>query len=87
MRRSKELKIDAVRALAELQEKERLQKVAEAEEREILDGAQLQVDQLCEQYGLYCGAIISPDDISSIVKLMVEKQDNVTIKAKFFFNE
>jgi hypothetical protein len=87
MRKSKEIKIEAIKALAELQEKERQQIKAEAEEREVIEGAENQLTQLCEENGLFCGVILTPDDIAGIVKLMCESKDNIKIKAKMYFTD
>lgn len=87
MRKSKETKIEQLKALAKLQEIEKVALQAEEDEKKLLERIENEINELCDQNGLFWGVIISPDDMSGIVKLMVQEKENVKIKGKLYFTD
>ncbi len=71
-------------------ELERLQAEAEAElaaEKRLLEEKEETINQLCKEDDLYCGVILSPDDIIAIVAMAMKVQGNIKIPFKLYYNE
>ena len=81
------IKKEADRALEKVKEVEELVRRAEEEDKQLIGSVAGNIDQLCSEKGLFCGVILTLEDVVSIIRLMIEKQENVKIKYNLYFEE
>jgi hypothetical protein len=70
-----------------LREIETLKAEAEAEEKAKMDSVQNQIDEIFSENDMFCGIILTWEDIASIVRLALETKENVRIPYRLYFNE
>lgn len=87
MRKSKEVKLEVERAIERLKECEVLAREAEKEENGRVDAAREQIMQICSKENLFCGMILSTEDIAGIVKLAIGSKEHVKIPFNLYFND
>lgn len=85
MTKSKTVKLEALKALAHLQELELLAKEAEIEEANIITQSTEQIDEICTKNSMYCGVVITPESLTEIVNQMIVKGGNVRVKYNLYF--
>lgn len=88
-RKSRTVKQEADQILERLKEVQELQQLAEQEEKEILEATQEQIKTLCEDNNLFCGIIITTDDLLTIVKtkLSIDPKDSIRIPFRLYYND
>lgn len=86
-RKSKAVINELRKAQERLKEIEALKAKADEEEKELLEEAFKQIDSVCEQKGLFCGAILSAQDVAKIVELAIQSKESIKIKYNLFFND
>jgi hypothetical protein len=87
IRRSKD-KIATVKAMQkqlELVEAE-AQKAIE-QEKQLLKETEEAINLICENEDLFCGVILTHDDVLQIVDLAIKTKENIKIPFKLYFNE
>ena len=79
----------AEEALAKQQEVEQLVIEAEEEERAILDRTKESIENLCNADNLFCGVVITTEDIMMLLrqKLSIGKDENIKIPFHIYFND
>lgn len=85
-RRSKEKKnvAEAMRKQLERIEAEAQQEL-ESEIR-LLEEKTNEINTLCAEEELFCGIIITPDDVLQIIKIAIETKENIKIPFRLYFN-
>lgn len=71
-------------------ELERLQaekELADQQEQELIDNTKKAIDGECEEAGLYCGVILTPEDVLAIVQLAIQTKENIKIPYNLYFKE
>ena len=80
-------KLDSDNALLKLKEVEELAKEAEKEEAENKERIVQDINNICSTSNLFCGIILTPDDILKIVQLAIESKENIKIPFQLYFND
>lgn len=78
---------EADRALEKVREVEELVQRAEQEESQLAASVSETIDRLCMDKGMFCGVILTLQDVVNILQLMYEKRENVKIKYNLYFEE
>jgi precorrin-6B methylase 1 len=79
------------KALAERTRKqlERIEAEAQQElesEKRLLEETEQKINSLCEGDSLFCGIILSPEDILHVVGMAMKTKENIKIPFKLYFN-
>lgn len=64
-----------------------LLKLAEQEEKEILETVEKTINELIEANEIFCGVVLSPQDLGKIVELAASSKENIRIPYRLYFNE
>ena len=83
--KSRTTKKELQKAALRLKEIQEMNELAEAEDQATLKKAEDNINELCEASGLTCGIIITPDDLPSLVKMMIDKKGSVAVPFKIWF--
>ena len=87
MRKSKLVKQEAEKLVAKLKEIEVLAAEADMEESAKMEVARHTIDSVCEKDNIFCGVILSREDIMNIISLAIETQESVKIPFNLYFND
>lgn len=60
---------------------------AVAEEKQMLEDTEKAITEIADGKELFCGVILTPDDITAIVSLALKAKDNIKIPFKLYFKE
>ncbi len=74
---------DAAAALNKLEEE---RKLAIEEEAKSIEELKQNIDDLCKEKDVFCGIILTLDDITNIIKLAVQTQENIKIPYNIYNN-
>lgn len=66
---------------------ERLAQEAEQEEKNLLETTTNQITELSENSGLFCGVILSKQDLVAIIELALRTNEAVKIPFRLYFKE
>jgi len=86
-RKSKEVRSEAVKAAEKFKELETLLKEAELEEKNKLEDVEKQITDLAAANGMFCGMILTAQDILNIVDLALKTRETIKIPFKLYYNE
>ncbi len=75
---------EAMRKQLERVEAEAQQEL-EAEKR-LLEETEMKINEICTEEDLFCGIILTTEDILQIVKIGIEQKENVKIPFRLYFN-
>jgi hypothetical protein len=78
---------DKIKKLTE--ELEKLHKEADQEFEEklkFLESLEKEVNEICEKNNVFCGVILTSEDILQIIELAMKTKENIKIPFKIFFN-
>ena len=62
-------------------------KTAADQDKELIEKVSKQIEDLCEEHGLFCGMFLGVEDLTQITKLMFESKENVYIKFHLYFKD
>ena len=60
---------------------------AMAEEKQMLEDTEKAIADIAAGKELFCGVILTPDDITAIVSLAIKTKENIKIPFRLYFNE
>ena len=86
-RKSKKLNREKITAAKRLEEMQRMEEEAIKEEQKIISDAEKQIKQICENAGLFCGAILTPEHLGGIVQLAVTSKETIQLPFTLYFKE
>jgi hypothetical protein len=69
---------------------ERIQAEAEQEllaEKRLLEEVEASINEICEREDLYCGIILTPQDVMQIVDLAMQSKENIKIPFRLYYKE
>ncbi len=78
---------EAEKAAQKLREAEELLKLAQEEDQRKRDSVKSGIDAACQSNDLFCGVILTPEDIPGIIRLMIQTGENVKIGYSLYYNE
>lgn len=84
---AKKVKEEADKIVEKLKEIELLAHAADLEESAKTECTRLAVNALCEKENMFCGIILSVDDILNIVRIAIEKNDSIKIPFNLYYND
>ena len=88
MKRKVKTLTDQARAKVEqLKEIEELLKLAQEEEKEKIEDVTKQINKLCEDNNLFCGVILTTDDLISVIRMAIQSKENVTIPFRIYVKD
>jgi hypothetical protein len=74
-------------AEARMKEVEELLKLSEAEEVELMTSTETFIEKTATDANLFCGIILTRQDVLNIVSLAMETKENIRIPFKLYFND
>jgi len=86
-KKSKTIKSELNKTIEKLKEAEALLKEAELEETTKLETLRKQIDVESEKIDVFCGVILTPDDIAAIIKMAIISKDSIKIPYQLYYNE
>jgi hypothetical protein len=75
------------KALKKVEEIERLVKEAEDEEKAMVGRAEQQIQAVADGVNMFCGVILSQQDVTAVVDLALKTGESVKIPFKLYFKE
>ena len=75
------------KALKKVEELEQLAKEAEAEEKAMIENAEKQIQTVADSVNMFCGVILSRQDIVAVIDLALKSGESVKIPFKLYFKE
>jgi hypothetical protein len=70
-----------------LEEIKKLLEIAKQEEQDKLENATTQVQQICDENDIFCGVILTTDDLLGIIRLMIDSKENIKIPFRIYLKE
>jgi hypothetical protein len=87
MRKIKVVYNEKKQLLEKVAELERLQAEAEAEEKQKIESATSSIETIASDIEMFCGVILSQQDIVAVVDLALKTGEPVKIPFKLYFKE
>lgn len=87
MRKTKTLKSEMDKITARLSEIQKLAEEAKLEETHKIEGMKVSINEICETENVFCGIILTPEDVISIVQLAIISKENVKIPYNLYFDD
>ena len=86
-RKTKKINNEKLEARKRLEEIERLEQEAQAEETTKVQVIEQSIAKICAENEMFCGIILTPKDILAVVELAMKSGENVRIPFKLYFND
>lgn len=86
-RKSKTIKKEHEDLLAKTKEVEELLTLSIEEETKKVNDTKEAIDTVLKDTGLFCGIILTPQDVFEIIRLMIQTQENVKIGYNLYFED
>jgi polysaccharide deacetylase 2 family uncharacterized protein YibQ len=77
-------KLEAQKKLAEI---ERLELEAQQEEKNILETAAKNIENVCTLNNLFCGVILTHEDLITVLQMALKSGEQIKIPFRLYFNE
>jgi hypothetical protein len=87
MRKIKVLTEEAKKQVEKLKETEELIKLARQEELDKLESITKQIQEICVKNDVFCGVIITIEDLLSIIRIAVESKEAVHVPFRIYIKE
>jgi DNA-binding protein H-NS len=86
-RKKKEITEEKIKAAQKLQELQKLEEDAAAEEEKLLEDTREAIETTAKNAGMFCGVILTPEDLGNVVALAAKSGENVRIPFRLYFKE
>lgn len=86
-RKSKKVREAAEDTARRLQEMNELLVLAEQEEKQLLDDTEKSINEIAVKNNLFCGVILTHEDLISVLRLALQTNESIKIPFKLYFNE
>lgn len=86
-RKTKKINIEKLEAKKRLEEIEKLEQEAQAEEISKVQSIEQSITKICTDNEMFCGIILTKQDILAIVEIAMQSGENVKIPFKLYFND
>lgn len=83
----KKVTLELQNAADSVKELEETIRAVEAEEKADFDNVNEQINTICKDHNYFCGVILNPKDVLSIVELMFEKKGPIKVQFVLYPNE
>lgn len=75
------------KAQQELEAAEKELKEEEEAEKALFKEIASKITKICDDNNMFCGAVLTADDIATIVSLAIQAKENIKIPFRLYFNE
>ena len=86
-KKRKEILSEMEEARKRLEEIERLAKEEENESIKLLEDTNTQIENIIKERDLFCGVVLTKEDVIQIVSLIIDTKENITIPFKLYFKD
>ncbi len=86
-KKRKEILSEMEEAKKRLEEIERLAEEEKQESINLLEETSKQIENIAKEKDLFCGVILTKDDILQIVSLAIDTKENISIPFKLYFKD
>lgn len=86
-RKSKKIISDFNQLIEKVKQTEQLLKESEKEELDLVENIRTQINQISESNNLFCGIILTIEDITNIIKVAIESKDQIKIPFQLYYND
>ena len=86
-RKIKVLAKEAEEQVKKLEEIQELLKLAQQEEADKIESVIKQIEALCKQNDVFCGVILTVDDLLAVVKMAIQSKENIEIPFRIYIKE
>lgn len=76
-----------INAKQAVEEAQKAEEEAIAEENQFIENIKSDIENVCKQHNVFCGVILSSQDILAIVDLAIKSKDNIKIPFQIYFLE
>lgn len=87
MRKSKLIAAQVDKALVEFRRVNKAKEQAEATEALVLENTKAAIDELCKKEDLYCGVILSKEDLVAVLQIMLATNEQVKIDFRLYHKD
>lgn len=86
-KRSNEIRKEREEASKKLLELQRIEEEARKKEEQLLADVTSKINEICDEENIFCGVVLTTEDLLEIVRLAIAKNENITIPFRLYFNE
>ena len=86
-KKRKEILSEMEEARKRLEEIEKLAKEEENESIKLLEDTNTQIENIIKERDLFCGVVLTKEDVIQIVSLIIDTKENITIPFKLYFKD
>ena len=86
-RKSKKIASDFNELVEKVKQTEQLLKEFEKEELNLVENIRTQINQIAESGSLFCGIVLTQEDIVNIVKVALESKEQIKIPFQLYYND
>lgn len=86
-RKTKQIGEELKAQATKLQEIQKLQEEAQAEETQLLEETTKEITEMAEGKGLFCGVILTKADLVAVIDIALKSGEDVTIPFRLYFKE
>lgn len=86
-KKRKDILSEMEEAKKRLEEIERLAEEEKQESINLLEETSKQIEDIAKEKDLFCGVILTKDDILQIVSLAIDTKENISIPFKLYFKD
>lgn len=87
MRKSKMVKKETEKQAKKLLEMQKLLEKSEQEEKKLLDETEGTINELLKNNNIFCGVILTHDDLINVLRLALETKENIKIPFRLYYND
>jgi len=80
-------KIELEIVLQKVKETEELKIKADEEDKQLVESVENKIKTLTEDSGLFCGVILSTQDLLTVIQLAIESKENISIPFRLYFKD
>lgn len=86
-RKSKKIASDVNELIEKVKQTEELLKEFEKEELNQVEDIRNKINEIAESGGLFCGIILTVEDIMNIIKIAMESKEQIKIPFQLYYND
>lgn len=83
-KKSKIVREESLSLQSRLEEVNQLLEEALAEEKEKEETLSATLTDLCEEQGYFCGVVLTPEDVATVVALAIQSKENIRIPFRLY---
>lgn len=60
---------------------------AQEEEKKLLENTKEQIKDVCKEHNIFCGIVLSKQDLLNIIELAITKKEEIKIEFQLYMND